>query len=224
MALTVYLAKQVLTVDADNAIAEAVAVEDGFIVGVGSAAELTQLPGAVVDESFVDKVITPGFIEAHAHTLEGALWHFVYCGRFGRFDPEGTFWPDCETVDQVLDRLREANEAVGEDETLLAWGFDPIYYPGKRLTAHDLDAVSSERPIFLFHASAHIATVNTALLNEAGITPDTDMEGVLKDADGWPLGELQEPPCDGNGRHGHARNVWRDVQPGFDLELCAFGS
>ena len=52
--------------------------------------------------------------------------------------------------------------------------------------------MSLTRPIFVLHASAHLATVNTALMEASGIGPQTDAPGVPKDDDGMPIGELQE--------------------------------
>ena len=47
----------------------------------------------------------------------------------------------------MLDRLREAEAELDDpDAPLYAWGFDPIYYPGDRLSASDLDTVSATRP------------------------------------------------------------------------------
>lgn len=60
------------------------------------------------------------------------------------------------------------------------------------MTAAQLDRVSAARPIFVFHANAHLATVNSALMQAEGITADVDTPGVVKGADGEPIGELQE--------------------------------
>ena len=55
--------------------------------------------------------------------------------------------------------------------------------------------VSTARPVFVRHASGHLATVNTALLQAEGITKDTPTPGVVMDPDGEPNGELQEAPA-----------------------------
>ena len=78
---------------------------------------------------------------------------------------------------------------------LVAWGFDPIYLDDDRLAATHLDQVSMERPILVFHASGHLATVNTAMLELEGIGQGFDFEGVPLDENNMPTGELQEPPA-----------------------------
>lgn len=193
---TIFPARKVITMSAGMPIADAVAVRDGRILGVGTVDELAGWGDHVVDGTFQDKVILPGFVEAHSHAMEGAMWSFVYVGYFDRTSPDGKRWAGCPSVDLVLARLREADAAIDDpNATLFAWGLDPIYFPGERMTAAHLDRVSTTRPIFVFHASAHLATVNSALLRAEGITAETSAPGVAKDADGEPIGELQELPA-----------------------------
>ncbi len=65
----VYLGGPILTMDADDRIAEALAVEGGRIAAVGSAAELrrwAQEHGArIVD--LEGRALLPGYIDAHGH-------------------------------------------------------------------------------------------------------------------------------------------------------------
>jgi len=193
---TIYPARKVITLTAGIPGAPAVAVRDGRILGVGTVEELQGWGDAAVDESFGDKVLIPGFVEAHCHSSEGAMWSFPYVGFFDRTAPDGKRWSGCKTVDAVLARLREADAALDDPNALLfAWGLDPIYFAGERIMAAHLDRVSTTRPIFVFHASAHLATVNTALMQAEGITAETPTPGVVKGANGEPLGELQELPA-----------------------------
>lgn len=52
--------------------------------------------------------------------------------------------------------------------------------------------MSAQRPIAILHASVHLMNVNGAMLARAGIDEDTDIDGVTRDVDGRPTGELQE--------------------------------
>jgi predicted amidohydrolase YtcJ len=128
--------------------------------------------------------------------MEGAMWSFPYVGFFDRRDPDGKIWPGCRSVDAVIDRLRAASAALDDpNATLFAWGLDPIYFAGERIAAHHLDHVSDSRPIFVFHANGHLATVNTALMRAEHISADTTAPGVMRDTYGNPSGELQELPA-----------------------------
>ena len=190
---TIFPAAQIHTMDPSVPTAPAVAVADGKILALGSADDLVATYSGVIDASLSDKVLLPGFVEAHCHAIEGGFWNYVYVGYFDRTAPDGTLWPGCTTFAEVLDRLREADAKLEDpSEPLLAWGLDPIYFDGDRLVATHLDSVSETRQIFVMHASLHLATVNSRLMAEEGIGPDTDLEGVPKDGGGTPIGELQE--------------------------------
>ena len=51
------------------------------------------------------------------------------------------------------------------------------------------------RPIFVWHVSGHLATVNSALLKQENVARDSTVAGVVTGADGEPNGELQEYPA-----------------------------
>ena len=194
MTNTIYPARRIITMNPGFPFAEAVAVRDGRVVGVGSVEDLARFGDHVVDDSFADKVVLPGFIEAHSHVMAGGLWRFPYVGYFDRVDPDGKSWLGSTTIDAVVDRLVEIESDMPDaSEPLIAWGLDPIYMPEERLVAKHLDRVSEERPIFVFHASGHLATVNTAMMQRCEITENTATPGVAQDASGRPNGELQEP-------------------------------
>ncbi len=190
----VFPAAEIVTMDPARPSADAVAVRDGLILGVGSLDQLAAWGEHTVDDRFASDVIVPGFVEAHSHILEGAMWEFPYVGYFDRRGADGRLNPGLTSIDAVVDRLRELIAADPEaTDTLVVWGLDPLYFPGERLMARHLDAVSETRPIFVFHASGHLATVNTALMEREGFAQDPGVEGIPVDGDGRPIGELQEP-------------------------------
>jgi predicted amidohydrolase YtcJ len=139
-------------------------------------------------------VIVPGFVEAHTHVFAARMWAMPYLGYFDRRDPAGRLWPGCRTVDAVVDRLREAEAAMTDpDAVLMGWGYDQLFLSAGRLRAVDLDRVSRTRPIFVLHASGHVATVNTANIEANDLAASAHVVGVVLDADGHPEGELREP-------------------------------
>lgn len=191
---TIYPARTIVTMDPTQPDVEAIAVREGRILAAGSLQECKSWGAHRVDDRFADHVIVPGMIEAHAHSLEGAFALLPYVGWFDRHNAEGGITHGIRTYGDLLDRLRELDaETAGSSEPLVVGGFDPIYFVDEeRLTRDHLDRVSTERPIFVFHASAHLATVNTAMLERHEITRDVTTPGVARDADGEPNGELQE--------------------------------
>ena len=197
--ITIFTAKKVITMNPARPDAEAVAVRGDRILGAGSLEEMkswgeVQNAKVTVDDQFKDKVLTPGFIEAHSHVMAGGLWLLPYVGFFDRKGADGALWKGLKTVEAVIDKLSELHASMADpDELLLAWGLDPIYFEGDRMLAKHLDRVSETRPIFIYHASGHLATANTALLNKAEITADDPTPGISLGPDGKPDGELQEP-------------------------------
>lgn len=189
----VYPARIVRTMDPANPTAEAVAVRGRRIRAVGATDELLAYPGAVLDDSYSDAVLMPGFVEAHSHAGSGNAWNATYVGFEDRNDPAGRHWPGRTTVDGVIDRLRVAEALIEDpDEPLLAWGLDPMHLKNQPLAAAELDRVSTTRPIHVLHTSAHVCAVNSAVLRRFGIDSSTRVTGVVKDAAGQPTGELRE--------------------------------
>jgi predicted amidohydrolase YtcJ len=157
--ITIFAAREIVTMNPSNPSATHVAVRDGRILGVGALDELTPWGPHSLDTTFADHVLVPGFVEAHSHILEGALWAFPFVGRFDRYGPDGALHPGSPTVESLIGRLRELDAAMpSNDDPLVCWGFDPIYYDGVRISKIELDSVSTTRPIVLVHASLHLAT------------------------------------------------------------------
>lgn len=200
---TVYAARTILTMNPMQPRATHVAVRDGRILAVGDLERCAAWGDYTLDERFAGKVLMPGLVEGHCHLKEGSMWEWTYTGWFDRRDPEGRVWPGLRSMDEVVARLAEADarmaaEGLAPTEPLIAWGFDPIYFGGERMTVEHLDRASATRPIVISHANGHLMNVNTPMLRLAEITRDNEVEGVVKFPPGHaragePAGELQEP-------------------------------
>lgn len=192
---TIYSAKKIITMNPARPVASHVAVRDGRIVGAGTLEELERWGNYTLNDRFSDKVLMPGLVEGHAHTMEGIFWRYVYCGFFARTDPDGKNWQGVKNVDAVLDRLSAAEKDLGDSEApLTGFQLDPIYFDNRKVTRSDLDKVSSTRPIGVVHASCHIMNVNSKALELAGmLRPGINHPGVPLGDDGLPTGELKGP-------------------------------
>lgn len=177
--------------------ADAVAVMDGRILHSGSFDDVrADLVGRAptVDDSFIDKIVTPGFVEAHCHALEeGSLAAFPWLGSYPRRSADGSMMPGCPDIDAAIDTIRTVHRALDDPTTVLVGvGWDPSMLGGVQLTGDHLDRISESRPIFVLHSNGHIGVGNSALMKLAGITRDTSDEGVMRRGDGEPNGELRE--------------------------------
>ncbi|MDN6887524.1 amidohydrolase [Variovorax sp. CAN2819] len=199
---TVYAARRIITMNPMQPHATHVAVRDGRVLAVGALADMQGWGPFTLDERFAGKVVMPGLVEGHCHLKEGSMWDWTYLGWFDRRDPEGKVWSGLRSMDEVVARLSEVAakmtaDGIPDSEPLVAWGFDPIYFGGERMTVQHVDRASSTRPIVIGHANGHLMNVNSAMLRIAEITRDNEVEGVVKFADGAnegePTGELQEP-------------------------------
>ncbi|SAL45956.1 amidohydrolase [Caballeronia udeis] len=191
--IQVLVAKKILTMNPAQPYATHVAIRDGRILSVGNGDDVKQWGDAEIVDTFRDKVLMPGLVEGHCHLMEGAMWDAVYVGYHDRRGPDGVRCPGLQTLDAVIDRLKAAHDEMTDEQApLLAWGFDPIFFGTKRLSVKELDTVCAQRPIVILHASVHLMNVNSPMLTLAGIDSETDIDGIGKDADGEPTGELQE--------------------------------
>ncbi|HTR88073.1 MAG TPA: amidohydrolase [Reyranella sp.] len=192
MSTIVYNARRIVTMNPNQPFATHVAVRDGRILGAGSLDQLKGWGKLELDERFKDKVILPGFVEGHSHAYEGGVWKFPYVGFFDRVSPDGKRSPGLKSIEEVVAALQAHEKTMPKGTTLLAWGFDPIYFTGRRMDLADLDKVSTERLVVVLHSNFHVVNANTPVFAKAGITRSTNVHGIVKDAQGEPTGELQE--------------------------------
>jgi len=185
----------VYTVDAARSWAQAVAVKDGKIVFVGKDADLGDRIGAatqVVD--LKGRMLMPGMQDAHIHPISGGI-EASACDLNGK-----------RSAEEYLAAIKAYADAHPEEPWILGGGwlmsaFGPGAMPAKEL----LDAVVSDRPVYLTSTDGHTTWVNSKALEVAGITRETpDPADGRIDRDpktGEAIGSLQEGAGDLVGRH-----------------------
>ncbi|GHG35861.1 amidohydrolase [Paracoccus aerius] len=192
MTPTVFSARRIVTMDPSRPEATHVMVSDaGRILAVGGADEMRSPGDLHYDNRFADKILMPGFVEGHAHMMEGSIWRFTYLGHYGRVAPDGRLWEGITSTDALVARLQQCAEDLS-DGPVVGWGFDPLFVPGERLSRLDLDRVSTARPVVVLHSNMHLLTANSVALELAGYNESTAVPGVLHSDDGALHGELHE--------------------------------
>lgn len=164
---------QVLTMDADNTIVEALLMDGGRIVATGSTADIEALVDS--DTRVTDlqgNTLMPGIIDAHGHfpgTGLAALAADLNSPPIG----------DIKNLSQMMARVSQQVEATPAGEWVMGFGYDDTAIAeGRHPTRADLDSISTEHPIFLWHISGHMGVVNTPALDLMGYTAQTpDPEG-----------------------------------------------
>jgi predicted amidohydrolase YtcJ len=153
----------VITMDPAQPFAEAVAIEGDRILAVGSTAEIRALAGRGTRQvDLGGKTVVPGFIDAHSHP--------AYAGR------RHLRWVDCDlrSIGAIQAALRADAKNKPSGSWVLGFKYDDTKTGERRfLTRDDLDAVSTEHPIFVEHRGGHTAYVNSLALARASITEES---------------------------------------------------
>lgn len=169
-ALTVYVARKVITMDEAVPLALAVAVdEDGRIAAVGSLEEVKARSGSLrIDRTFEDKVLVPGFIDPHLHPFLGGILLPMEFAPPDEWVLPGRVIPAVRGRDAYLARLKALEETKAPGEWLFVWGYQGDFHgPVGR---HELDQISRLRPIVQWHRAFHEIHLNTPALEALGLT------------------------------------------------------
>jgi len=185
--ITVYVARKVRTLDPGRPEAQAVAVMDGRVVSTGTLESMRPWLSRhehVIDETLKDKVILPGFIDPHTHfTMSAGYLALHYIGPIESPGPQGMN-PALLTHADIIAKLTRAHrDETDPEKPLVAWGLDPAMQGG-HLHRDELDAISTERPMWVISYAPHFVYVNSAALERSGIKADTTMHGVERYPDG----------------------------------------
>ncbi len=175
--VTIYTAREIITMNPARPKAEAVAVVNGKILAVGTREELGKLIGdqpTRLDKTFNDKVIVPGFIAQHDHPVLAALTMASEVLSIEDWALPGGTKTAVKDKNDFMTRLAAAEKLMEDpDEPLITWGYHPSFYGP--LTKADLDKISTTRPVLAWLRSCHEFVLNTKALNTYGID-----EGFIK--------------------------------------------
>jgi hypothetical protein len=179
---------RVLTVDAEDRVAEAIAVKDGRIAAVGTSAEIAKLAGPATERiDLRGRTATPGLIDAHAHFSQGGLL------RLTNIDLS---YPQVKGIADVVARVAERAQSAAPGDWILGRGWDEGKLAERRVVrAADIDEPSKGHPSWLVNTTGHYGVANRAALALAGITRETpDPPGgvIERDGEGEPTGVLKE--------------------------------
>ena len=187
-----YVGGSIVTMDPQNRVVEALAVDGDRIVSTGSRAELrawAEDAGAEVID-LEGRTIVPGFIDAHGH-YPGAGLAAVFVDL--NSPPIGSV----ESIENLVTLLSQRAAETPEGEWILGIGYDDtLMLEQRHPTRHDLDRASTRHPVGVLHISGHLGVANTAALEVSGISAETpDPQGGLirrEDDSRRPNGVLEE--------------------------------
>lgn len=174
---------KVFTADENYSIAEAVAVDGEKIVAVGTSKDLKAKYQAAKEIDLQGRLVTPGFNDAHAHFLRGAL-------ALLNVDLTGI-----KTLAEAKQKVADKAKTLKAGEWLTGRGWDHTLWGGKFPSKADLDAVAPNNPVYLVRVDGHVGWANSAALKLAGIvanTPNPNGGEIERDSNGEATGIMKE--------------------------------
>lgn len=189
MAKTLFKNGKFFTADEERKYVTAMLVDAGKISWIGGEAELDPEILNKGDLKTVDlggRRVIPGLVDSHMHPTMLA----------GFSKQISALPPSIYSIAGLKDKIREVRKSQAAGEWIEGWGYDEGKLKEHRApNRYDLDAACSDSPVSIMRTCAHIYSVNSKLLELAGITKDTpDPEGgqIDRDKDGEPTGILRE--------------------------------
>lgn len=178
----------IYTVDAEQTIAETIAIKDGLILYVGDKAGALPYTGSTTKTiDLKGKLVLPGLMDAHNHAdyavsevFEVALWGMG-------------------SVDEYKTAIQDFLDAHPDIQALAGAGWANPVFPPEGPSKEILDELAPDIPVSLSSEDYHSVWVNSKVLELAGITRDTPNPpgGIIeKDATGEPNGTLRESAAD----------------------------
>jgi len=173
---------KIITVDAADTIAEALAITHGRVSAVGSTAQVRALAGpqtVVVD--LAGRTVIPGLIDSHIHAIRDALYYTTLVD-----------WGDISDLNGALASIRTTAHKSGPGAWITVvggWAKDQLREK-RAPTPQELDAAAPNNPVFIQHLF-DFAVLNSLAMKTLGITAQTNLPPagkVLTDENGVPTG------------------------------------
>ncbi len=143
--------------------ASAIAVKDGKVLAVGDESAIMGLKTG--DTKVVDlsgRTLLPGLIDPHNHTLLASL-------IFELLDDVG--YAKYPTREKLVAHLKQEAADTPKGQWIVGSNFDNLLQGGD-FTRTELDAISTDHPIFVWYTNGHDACVNSEALKIAAIPDD----------------------------------------------------
>jgi predicted amidohydrolase YtcJ len=164
--------------------ADAVLVHGEKIEAVGSSAEVKKRAGSTVKT--IDArgmLLTPGFVDAHVHFLDGG------------FALASVQLRDARTKEELVARIKAFAATVPPGTWILNGDWDHNNWGGELPERSWIDSVTPNNPVWINRLDGHMNLANSLALSAAKITRDTPaVEGgtIVHDASGEPTGILKD--------------------------------
>jgi predicted amidohydrolase YtcJ len=176
---------RVWTGDSTRPWAQGVAVQGDTIAAVGDSAMVAGLAGPDTRVIANGKaMVTPGFMDGHAHFLRGG------------FQLTSVDLRDARSPGEFIARIKSFAATLKPGEWILGGTWDHENWPGTPLPDRSwIDSVTPNNPVFVDRLDGHMALANSLALEKAGVTRNTpDIPGgtIVRRGNGEPTGVLKD--------------------------------
>ena len=182
----VYTNGSIYTVNKAQPRAEAVAIQDGKFLVVGSHADVEGVIGEGTEVVDLDgRFVMPGIVDLHSHPFI-TPW----------YGSMNLTLENAGNADAILEDVKAYAEANPDKEWIIGGQWASGLFPNDSPQKERLDAIVSDRPVALLDNTGHSMWLNSRALELAGITAETPTNQlVVIDKDpqsGHPTGTVRE--------------------------------
>ena len=174
---TILVDGRIITLDSKSTVAQAVAIDDGKIIAIGSSEDMKK--HADQRTKIIDlggRTVVPGLIDSHIHALRAGLTYSVELS-----------WIGMPSLAKGLELVREAARSSRPDAWIkIGGGWTELQFPEKRgPTVEELAAAAPERAVYV-QRLYNTAWITPAGLKAMKLTGETEIPGgkAEKDASG----------------------------------------
>lgn len=174
---------RVWTGDSTAPWAEAVAVSGDRITAVGTSDDIRRIANDVEVIDAQGGMVTPGFIDAHVHFLDGGLALASVSLR------------DAKTREEFIARIRDYAKSIPKGEWIRNGDWDHTNWGGELPTHEWIDSVTPDNPVWINRLDGHMQLANRLAMEAAKVDRNTrDIAGgtIVRDARGNPTGIFKD--------------------------------
>lgn len=193
MSKTAYFNGDIITVNPNNDVVDSILIHNGMILAVGAKEEVLALADENTEKiDLKGKSMLPGFIDPHGHIV--AVAQSLLLLNFS----------ECNSKEEMLKMIEDKmkNNPPKDGEWIIGFGYDNARFKDQaHPTKFDLNSVSSEIPIFISHASGHLAVTNNVALEKMDYVgenyevPEGGVVRTVSTGSKEPNGILEENAC-----------------------------
>ena len=156
--MRVFKNAKIYSMDKNDSVYEALAVENGMIAFAGTNEEvLKKYPNAEEIIDLEGKTVIPGFNDSCVRFVE-----------YARFNNTMLDLGKCKSIKEVIELSKKAEKHEG---WVIGWGWNQDYFEEKRmLNKKDLDEISTEYPVAFRRCCGEMIVANSKALELCGIT------------------------------------------------------